>query len=497
VIFLLFFMTGIAIVLYLNQNPYQVRERDYAYAGSFYAFAVWIGFGVAALYSWLSSLAKDKSDAIIGAAVSIVCLFVPGIMAAQNWDDHDRSNRATSTEMAKNYLSTAGEQGYLVTHGDNDTFPLWYAQEVEGCRTDVRILNTSLLGTDWHIDQMRYAVNESKPLPLQIPQRQYLYGTNDWVQIYDTRNTVVPISEVVKVFKHPDAKIALEDGSRVDYIVSRKMSVPVDRENVIKYGILPESLKDSIPDQIVLEIPKGRNYITKQELFFIDLLSTYKWDRKLSFLSNGGDINMGIKDYLMYDGYSSHLIPIKNRITNTSIGIVDADDLYDRIMNKMSWEAVSRKGYYVDYQNLYTFLGVLPQREFFYNAANAMLEKKDTVKCEQILDKCISDFPNENFPYESISVGFYNNDLMVIRIIDLYYRIGRPEKAKAIQDVYSEELFETTKFFLEYYDLAQRDFELCSNCLYYLCDTLKINGQKEAADNIMKKFEAMLKEIVG
>ena len=168
IVFLMFFMTGIAIVLYLNQPPYQVRERDYAYAGSFYMFAIWIGLGVAALYEWINDASKGKASKAVAVGASVLCLGVPALMAEENWDDHDRSNRYTSTEMASNYLNSVGPNGMLVTHGDNDTFPLWYAQEIEGVRTDVRVVNTSLLGTDWYIDQMKWACNESKPLPLPM-----------------------------------------------------------------------------------------------------------------------------------------------------------------------------------------------------------------------------------------------------------------------------------------------------------------------------------------
>ena len=195
-------------------------------------------------------------------------------MAAENWDDHDRSNRYTAVEMARNYLNSVGPNGILVTHGDNDTFPLWYAQEVEDVRTDVRIANTSLLGTDWHIDQMKWAMNESAPLDLSVGPRQYLYGTNEFVYIYDTRDTAILLSDVMRIFKHPDAKLPLTSGKMVDYIMSRKLIVPVNKENVIKYGILDEKYADMIPDQITLTIPKDKDYITKPELFMLDLLLT-------------------------------------------------------------------------------------------------------------------------------------------------------------------------------------------------------------------------------
>ena len=231
-VFLMFFMTGIAIVLYLNQPPYQVRERDYAYAGSFYMFALWIGLGVAALYEWINGALKGKYEKPVAIAVSVLCLGVPALMAEENWDDHDRSHRYTAVEMAKNYLNSAGKDGILITHGDNDTFPLWYAQEVESVRPDVRVVNTSLLGTDWYIDQMKWASNESAPLPLTIPQRSYLYGTNEYVFIIDDTGETTPISEVMDVFKDPRMRIELQRGRKVNVICARNISIPVNKENV-------------------------------------------------------------------------------------------------------------------------------------------------------------------------------------------------------------------------------------------------------------------------
>ena len=182
--FLMFFMTGLAIVVYLNQSPYQVRERDYAYAGSFYFFSLWIGLGVAAVHSFIAERGSERSREIPAITASVLFLGIPLLMAIENWDDHDRSNRYTALEFARNTLESVGQDGILVTHGDNDTFPLWYAQEVEKIRTDVRIVNTSLLGTDWHYDQMKYASNESAPLPLSVDLKQYLYGTNEAVLIH-------------------------------------------------------------------------------------------------------------------------------------------------------------------------------------------------------------------------------------------------------------------------------------------------------------------------
>ncbi len=493
--FLLFFMTGIAIVIYLNQPPYQVRERDYAYAGSFYAFSIWIGLAVTALSDWAQRTFKGKNAVAFASVFTAACLFVPGLMAQQNWDDHDRSNRRTAVEMASNHLNAVGEQGILVTHGDNDTFPLWYAQEVEGIRTDVRICNTSLLGTDWYINQMKYAINDSKPLPVSIPAQQYLYGTNDYVIVYDTRNQVIPLADVMAVFKHPDAKVTMENGDRQDYIMSRKVSIPVNVDNVIKYGILPEEFRDNIPSEIVLEI-KG-DMISKVDLFMLDLLSNYQWDRQINLLNNGGDLQMGIKDYLMYEGYSYKFVPIKNRVGSTDIGLVNAGLLYDNVMNKMAWDEIKRDDYFVDYQNLYTFLGVLPVREVFSKTANALIAAGDTARAVEVLDRCQEVFPEKNYPLESICIGFYGNDVYVIDMVSAYYMAGEPEKARDLAARYTDELMKSTQFFLDFYDYAQQDFEYCGNCIYMLADTIRTHGDKELAEDLLGRLEDMLRVAVG
>ena len=496
--FLMFFMTGIAIVIYLNQPPYQVRERDYAYAGSFYSFSIWIGLAVAALYSWLSEKLAAKQEGKkgicegdIASIVTILLLGVPALMAAENWDDHDRSNRYTAVEMAKNYLNSVGQNGILVTHGDNDTFPLWYAQEVENVRTDVRIANTSLLGTDWHIDQMKYKMNESKPLDLTVGPKQYLYGTNEFIYIYDTRDTIIPLADVMRIFRHPEAKLPLQGGTKVDYIMSRKFSIPVNKENVLKYGILDQKYADLIPEEIVLSIPKDKNYLTKPELFMLDLLSNYEWDRPINLLSMGGDINVGIKDYLMYEGFSYKFVPVRNKTKSTEIGFADPEDLYYKMKNVFSWDALKRTDYFVDYQNFYTFCGVLSQRNLFVNVAKEMLKIGDKERAVEMLDMCQECVPEENYPLDLIYLGF-SNEYMVLDMIETYYKAGAHEKALELSKRFSDEIFLSTEFFLKNYELASREFESCFNCISYAADLADHYGDKEYATELRKKFNSMI-----
>ena len=496
VTFLMFFMTGIAIVIYLNQPPYQVRERDYAYAGSFYAFSIWAGFAVLALYTAVSRAVSNSRAArtAVAAAVSIACLGVPVLMAQQNWDDHDRSNRATAVEMARNYLNSVGPQGILITHGDNDTFPLWYAQEVEDVRTDVRICNTSLLGTDWHIDQMKYACNESKPLPLTVEPDQYLYGTNEFIYIYDTRDTIIPISTVMDVFKHPKAKIELTSGRMVDYIMSRRISVPVNKENVIKYGILEEKYADLIPDEIVLAMPADKDYITKPELFMLDLLSNYQWDRPINLLNMGGDINMGIKDYLMYEGFSYKFVPVKNRMKQTDIGFADADDLYQKMNSVFCWDALKRTDYFADYQNFYTFCGVMSQRGVFLNVAKEQLKADHPERAVELLDRCQECVPESVYPLDMSYLGFIN-ERNVLEMVALYYDAGAPEKGLDLAKRFVDELLVSAKFYMEFYDYARSNFEETCHYIFYVADILKQNGDTEEGEAMEKSLDDLVSSV--
>lgn len=493
--FLMFFMTGIAIVIYLNQPPFQVRERDYAYAGSFYFFCVWIGMAVAAVYSLLGSAFRDRHGVAAASAVTAACLLVPVEMAAQNWDDHDRSNRRTAVEMAYNYLNSVGPNGILITHGDNDTFPLWYSQEVEECRNDVRIVNTSLLGTDWHIDQMTWAVNNSAPLPLSVDHKQYLYGTNEWVPIYDTREQVMDIHDVMLLFKHPQVKATMSNGSKLDYIASRRISVPVNRENVIKYGIVDEKYASMVPDSIVLNISPEKEYLTKPEIFMLDLLDGYQWDRPLHVLNQGGDLNMGIKDYLQYVGYSYKFTPIKNKISSTNLGFVDTDLLYRNLMEVFSFDAVSEDSYFIDHQNLYTNLGVMSIRTMFLNAAVSFMKAGENDRAVEALDKGLEVM--ERYPLETISLGFAANDYTIVEIIDKYYKLGEKQKARELGGKLGMDLLDCTRFYLEFYEFGRDNYELAGQFVYLLADTMKEGGDKDIADALTSALEEMIEAAVG
>ncbi|MBR3653565.1 MAG: hypothetical protein IKN60_06380, partial [Bacteroidales bacterium] len=488
--FLMFFMTGIAIVLYLNQPPYQVRERDYAYAGSFYFFSAWAGLAVAALFSWIDGARKGRGSLATAGLLAGLCLLVPVQMAAQNWDDHDRSNRRTAVEMARNYLNAVGENGILVTHGDNDTFPLWYAQEVEDVRTDVRICNTSLLGTDWHIDQMKWACNKSAPLPLTVGPDQYLYGTNEYIPIFDTQEIEMDIADVMAVFKHPQIKAPMTSGRKVDYIPSRKIVMPVNKENVIKYGILDEKYAAQIPDSIVLTISKDKEYLSKPELFLLDLLSGYQWDRPLHFLNMGGDLNVGIKEYLEYNGYSYQFVPIKNKTTSSEAGFVDTDELYRMMTQVYRWDALAQDDYFIDYQNMYTHLGVMSVRGMFVTCAEAFMKAGENERALEMIDKAAEVM--QHYPLETVPLGFSGNDYMVTLMIEDYYKLGQADKARLLATQLGSGLLQSAKFYIEFYDWAREEFEVVGQYIYFLSDVMKQAGDADLAKQLTDGLVALV-----
>ena len=488
--FLMFFMTGIAVVIYLNMPPFQVRERDYAFAGSFYFFTVWIGLGVLGLYDLLEDAFKGRYSTVLASCLAVLGLCVPALMAAENWDDHDRSNRRTAPELGANYLKSVGPQGVLITHGDNDTFPLWYSQEVENVRTDVRIANTSLLGTDWHIDQMKWACNESKPLALSVGQAQYLYGTNEYIPIYDQRGKVMSIADVMKLFRHPQVKVQMSSGRKYDYIASRKISVPVNKANALASGIVSEAMADRMLDTLILEIPASKEFLTKPELFVLDFLSNYQWDRPLNMLSYGGDLNIGIKDYLLCDGFSAKLVPYKNRPSTSNFGIVDPDELYHYMTQVYSFDALKAPGWFVDYQNCYTFLAVMGIRNLHVNCATAFLANGQKERALEMLDQ--SEEAMVNFPICSIPLGFSGNDYMVVKTVELYYKLGQPEKGRELAVRYADEVLSSAAFYLEFYAFAQDEFELCGNYIYFLADVLKAAGDKELSSTVESRFSDMV-----
>jgi len=484
---LLFLLTGIAIVLYLNQPPFQVRERDYAYAGSFYVFALWIGLGVLAVQQWLDSVFKKNSTA--GASVAVaLCLSVPVIMGCENWDDHDRSGRYTARDMAYNYLNSVLPNSMLVTHGDNDTFPLWYAQEVEGIRTDVRIVNSSLLGTDWYIDQMKYRFYESDPVKLSIPRKQYLYGTNDFPAVIDAVDRPVLASEAIAVFKNP--KYVASDGC--DFIPQHKIILPVNKENAVKCGIVSPKYADRIEDSIQFEIQA--NVLSKFDLIMLDLLANYDWSRPLYFVSRG-ETQLGLDKWLQYDGFCYKLVPVVKTEADGEY-LMDEDVLYEKLMNGYRFDSLYAEGINIDYQNLYSFCAVSPIREMFVTVADAFLRKGDKESALKLLDRCIEIMPQEYYPYNLSMIGGIN-DWSMLSIIEDYFATGNNEKGGEIAEKFAEEclkaifLYSTSVGPGENDIISKKHSDDVANEYLYLIHICQNYRQTELADKLKEKIKAL------
>lgn len=413
-VLLLFFFTGLAIVIYLNQTPYQPRERDYAYAGSFYAFAIWIGLGIAALWQTLS---KKINHVLTASALTIVGLLaVPFVMAKQNWDDHDRSNRYTPRDFAKNYLESCDKNAILFTNGDNDTFPLWYAQEVEGIRTDVRVVNLSLLNTDWYIEQIKYRAYDSDPVPISFTYDQIAGERRVYSPIIEQIKESVDIAKVLEFVKSdaPEAKVQVSNTESINYIPTRNFLYPIDSATVMANNIIKPEQASKIEKQMVWKVNK--NYIFKSELAILDIMNQTKWKRPIYFAITVGDSYLNMEDYFRLEGLTYRLTPIKSDNFDGQTGWIDTDILYDRLMNKFVWGNIDKENVYLDENNLRMTMNF---RNVFARLANALLREGKRDSAIKVLDKAMTVMPEKTVPY----------NVFVLGIIEAYFKAGETKKA--------------------------------------------------------------------
>ncbi|MCF8224659.1 MAG: DUF2723 domain-containing protein [Bacteroidales bacterium] len=450
IILILFVLTGLAIVVYLNQPPFQPRERDYAYAGSFYAFSIWVGMSVAGLAALIQRWLNRKLSVIF--SLIIAFLGGPMLLATQNWDDHDRSGRYVARDIAKNYLESCDDNAILYTVGDNDTFPLWYIQEVEGVRTDVRVVNMMLFNTEWHIDQMKMKAYESEPLPISLPNSKYRDGTNNSVFVRENERwaTVDYIINFI-VSNDPRTKLTLRNGDKVDYIPTHKIVIETDSATAIDNNIVSPENADLIEQDLRIELTPN-SQILKGNMAQLDIFAQNDWKRPIYFSAGGFDGSMGFEDYYQLDGLSYQVVPIKTpRESILVMGRIDPDKMYDIVMNKFTWGRMNEDDVRLDYYSIRT-LSVIRFRSLHTRLALALIENGERDKAIEVLDRCMELGPHDVVPYDRFIAGltFPRQDGTTMHhegIIEAYYMCGETEKANKIISEYFEVLSDELAYF--------------------------------------------------
>ncbi len=426
-ILLLFFaFTGLAIIFYTNPKPFEPRERDYAVVGSFYVFAIWIGFGVLAIYNKLRVNLQAKTVAL---ATTLICvLAVPTLMASENWDDHDRSGRYNAYNNAKAYLDSCQENAIMFTIGDNDTFPLWYMQEVENYRTDIKLINTSLFAKDWYIDQQKRKTYDAPPIPSQLVHDDYKEGSLDVAYHYpypfpQFKDTVMDIDFFMKWIQSKDSRTMIdfeENGHPEKVYPTNKIRIPVDKEAVLRNGIVSEKFADSIVPYIDIEVSEAA--LIKNRILMLDILANNNWERPIYFTggAQAADEYIWLKDYLQLDGLAYKLVPIKTPIDNKNfmdMGMIDTESMYKNVQ-KWSWKNTNAD-IYVDPESRKNGISL---RNSLGRLADEFIKEGNPEKAEEILDLSMEKMPIEKYGYYRLVIGY----------IDSYYRINKPEKARKI-----------------------------------------------------------------
>jgi len=498
-----FLFTGIAIQVYTNVRPFEPRERDYSLVGSFYVFALWIGFGVFAIYDKLRTYSKTP---LLAPIVSLVCLIaVPGILISQNWDDHDRSERETAHAMAVQYLEACDPNAIIFTIGDNDTFPLWYAQEIEGIRRDVRVVCTSLLNVDWYIDQMKRKAYESDPIPSSLTHDQYKWGTRDYVIKEVITQDTLDLDQFLGFITNDDPRTKYKhileqqgydtSGQRrqdlnANYLPTEHVRIPVDKASVLRNGIVKAKDSASIVPYIDIRI-KG-SAIYKNRLLMLDIIANNNWERPIYFSGGafGDDDYIWMKDYLQLDGLVYKLVPIKTAVSKDNpfdMGRIDADKMYDMVMN---WEW-GNSGDPSMYHDIETRKNSLTYRGNLARLIEVLIQEGDFEKAEEIADLAMAKMPVNLF-------GFYT---MLEPYIGAYYELEATEKARKLYSEVSKKYQENLTYYstLSEYNQSQYIQNIYNDIERYrgLVDVTAIYETEPFVKAEMEKFNSYLRLFTG
>ncbi|MGB7527885.1 protein O-mannosyl-transferase family [Sphingobacterium cellulitidis] len=422
VVTLLFFFTGLAIVLYLNQTPLQPRERDYAYAGSFYAFCIWVGMGVIWIADLLSKKLNAKNAAIGATALSMLC--GPILLASQNWDDHDRSQKFLARDMAKNYLESCAPNAILFSYGDNDTYPLWYVQEVEGFRTDVRVVNLSLLSADWYMKQMMHKVNDADPLPINIDPEKIKDGVRDVIYFSDMNIPGhVDIEDLLQIMlsDKQEYKVQLQSGEYANILPTKKMQYKVNKNSVISNKVVPKEWEDAIVDTMQWTFNGG--IISRADLSIMAILANNDWKRPVYFTTTTPEDNMiGLDKYLVSEGFAMRLMPVALAAEGQVSGpITDVEGTYNNIINKFTWGNIAHSKY-LD-PDSYRYISMYAGNIFGETAQN-LLSMGKNVEAKKLVNNAYENLPKRTY---LMSEAFSYTSL-----VDAMYKTGETAKANEI-----------------------------------------------------------------
>lgn len=477
VVTLLFLLTGLAIGVYLNHKPFEPRERDYAYVGSFYAYSIWIGLGVIAIYELLKEKMKTPTMAM---AITALCLLaVPGILVANNWDDHDRSKRFIARDIAKAYLDSCAPNAILFTNGDNDTFPLWYIQEIEGYRTDVRVVNLSLLNTDWYIDQQLRAVYDGKPMPLTFEHEQYVQGTRDVIYYQDRgikgRWKVEDFIKWIKSDSEQTKFSAFGGGKKLRYYPMKNLRLDIDKEQVLANNVLSPEDTSRMVDYIDWNL-RG-NVLSKRDIMVIDLIANNDWTRPIYFsvtVGNSSQSYFWLDDYFQLEGLAYRFVPVLNKRqkNNPDFGKVNPDIMYENMMNKFDLTNMGDSDVYLDETARRTSYNL---RSLYGRLAKALVEKGENEKAKAVLERCFEYMPEEKFQF----------DYFVFHAIEAYYMVGEKDTAHMYAMLFTDRVEEQLNYYAQFKGkkrkLVQNEIQQVSNYYRMLLNTV---GQYENNGNI-------------
>lgn len=424
VLLILFLFTGLALKIYLNERPFEPRERDYALVGSFYVFAIWIGFGVYAIYDFIKKWIQPKIAGPIVIAATL--LAAPVLMASQNWDDHDRSGKYTAVAMAKAYLNSCEPNAILFTIGDNDTFPLWYAQEIEGIRTDIRIVNTSLFMTDWYIDQMKMKAYDAEPLPISFTHDQYVGDKLDYALHNPKTENRWNLQDLIQFIasNDPQTTVEMQNGKKIHFYPTNKVRIPVDKEAIIANKVVAAKDFDSIVPYIDIEI-KGQA-LYKNRLMMLDIVANNNWKRPIYFTggSFGDDDYLWMKDYLQLDGVVFKLVPLKTPLDKApsplDMGRIDSEKMYDIVM-KWDWGNSESPNIYHDPE---TRKNSITYRTNLARLMEQLINEGKIEKAKNVIQLAMTKMPLEFFGYYTMLEPFAGG----------YYEVGEKEKARKLLD---------------------------------------------------------------